>query len=164
MLVCFLSIRYKIQAAELAMKVKLIALVITGVFLGPIASLVITPIFCFLRKIFIVPFIRKDLLEKAKIDGHVVEAHLQKKHSLGDEPVMREMGTYLYYVNGKKYKYQHITELGLDETIPLYYVKKPRKATVGGDLGNWESPWFKFYLIISLIAAIITVIVGMFCV
>ena len=146
------------------MKVKLIALVITGVFLGPIASLVITPIFCFLRKIFFVPFIRESLREKAKRDGHVVEAHLQKKHSLGDEPVMRDGYIHILYVNGKKYKYQNITELGLDETIPLYYVKKPRKATVGGDLGNWESLWFKFYLIISLIIAIITVIVGMICV
>ena len=143
------------------MEVRLIALILTGVFIGPIVSLVITPLFCLLRKIFFVPFIRKELIEKAKRDGHVVEAHLKKKHSLGDGPIMREMGTYIYYVNGKKYKYQHITELGLDETIPLYYIKKPRKATVGGDLGNWESPWFKFYLIIWWMVVVLTVVVGM---
>ncbi len=48
------------------MDVKLIAYVILGIFLGPVASLVITPIFCLLRKIFYVPFIRKSLIEKAK--------------------------------------------------------------------------------------------------
>ena len=74
---------------------------------------------------------------------------------------MREMGTYTYQVNGKKYVYRHITTLGLHDTITLYYIKKPRKATVGGDLGNWESPWFKFYLIISLLVAVATAIVGM---
>lgn len=40
-------------------------------------------------------------------------------------------------------------------------IKNPRKATVGGDLGNWETPWLKIYLIISLLVAIITFIVGM---
>ena len=74
---------------------------------------------------------------------------------------MREMGTYTYQVNGKKYLYRHITALEPHDTITLYYIKKPRKATVGGDLGNWESPWFKFYLMISLLVAIATVIVGM---
>ncbi len=141
------------------MDVKLIAYVILGIFLRPVASLVITPIFCLLRKIFYVPFIRKSLIEKAKEKGHVVEARLQKKHTLYNHkndvalPTMREMGTYAYQVDGKDYVYKHITALGLHDTITLYYIKKPRKATVGGDLGNWESPWLKFYLIIALIVA-----------
>lgn len=149
------------------MDAKLIAYIILGVFLGPIASVAITPIFCVLWKIFYLPFIRKKLLEKAKEDGHVVEAHLVKKHTLYDHkngvslPTMKELGTYAYQVNGKEYVYKHITALGLHDTITLYYIKKPRKATVGGDLGNWESPWLKFYLVISLIVAIVTVFVGM---
>lgn len=149
------------------MLVKLITFILLGIFLGPLVSLVITPLFCLLRKIFYVPFIRKGLIEKAKENGHVVEAHLQKKHTLMDHtnnvalPTMREMGTYTYQVNGKKYVYRHITTLGLHDTITLYYIKKPRKATVGGDLGNWESPWFKFYLIISLLAAVAIFVAGM---
>lgn len=149
------------------MEVKLIAYVLIGIFLGPVASLVMTPVFCLLRKMFFLPFIRKSLIENAKQNGHVVEAHLQRKHTLNDHtkngvlPTMKEMGTYTYYVNGKKYVYQHITANGLHDTLTLYYIKKPRKATVGGDLGNWESPWLKFYLIISLVVTIATVVVGM---
>lgn len=149
------------------MKAKIIAYVLIGIFLGPIASLAITPLFCLIRKIFYVPFIRKRLLEKAKEDGHIVEAHLQKKGTImnhtpnGVFSTMKEIGTYSYQVNGKKYVYQHITTLGLDDTLTLYYIKNPRKATVGGDLGNWESPWLKIYLFCSLLITVATVVVGM---
>lgn len=142
---------------------KIIACVLIGIPLGPMASVVLTPIFCVLRTIFFVPFIRKKLQKEAIKKGHVVEATLQKFHSLGDEEGiarMREMGTYTYQVNGKKYKYQAIGP-DLPNTLTLYYLKKPRKATVGGELGNWEWPWFKFYVIISLLVTIVTVIVGM---
>ncbi len=60
------------------MGVKITTYVLLGNFLGPVASLAITPIFCLLRKIFYLPFIRKGLIEKAKEKGHVVEAHMQK--------------------------------------------------------------------------------------
>ena len=121
-----------------------------------------------LRKIFFVPLIRERLREKAKIKGRVVQATLQKHHTLnnhntgfGPVPTMKEMGTYSYVVNEKKYSYQHITARGLHENLTLYYIKNPKKATVGGDLGNWETPWFKFYLVISLVVAVITFVVGM---
>lgn len=149
------------------MTTKIIAYTLIGLFLGPVASLLITPIFCLLRKIFFVPFIRKRLIEKAKQRGHVVEAHLQKSHNIMDHsgsvalPTMRDMGTYTYQVNGKEYTYRHITANGLHDTLILFYIKNPRKATVGGDLGNWESPWFKYYMIISLLVAIATAVVGM---
>lgn len=149
------------------MEAKIIAYILIGIFGGPIAAIPLTPIVCLSRKIFFLPFIRKSLIEKAKENGHVVEAHLQRKHTLNDHtkngvlPTMREMGTYTYYVNGKKYVYQHITANGIHDTLTLYYIKKPRKATVGGDLGNWESPWFKIYLIVSLLVAVATVVIGM---
>ena len=55
------------------METKIIAYVLIGIFLGPVASLAITPIFCLLRKLFYVPFIRESLREKAERKGHVVE-------------------------------------------------------------------------------------------
>lgn len=150
------------------MEAKIIAYVLIGIFLGPVASLAITPVFCLLRKIFYVPLIREKLREKAKEEGHVVQATLQKHHNIrrydtgfGPMSTMKEFGTYTYSVNGKQYKYQHITARGLHNNLTLYYIKNPRKATVGGDLGNWETPWFKFYLIISLLVAVITFVVGM---
>lgn len=150
------------------MEAKIIAYMLIGIFGGPVASIVLTPIVCLLRKIFYIPLIREKLRENAKKKGHVVQATLQKHHNIrrydtgfGPMSTMKEFGTYTYSVNGKQYKYQHITTRGLHDNLTLYYIKNPRKATVGGDLGNWETPWFKIYLIVSLVVAIITFIVGM---
>lgn len=150
------------------MEAKIIAYVLIGIFLGPVASLVITPIFCLLRKLFYVPFIRKSLREKAEREGHVVEAHLLKSHNISDYntdgvplPTMEDMGIYSYEVDGKTYRYRLLSTTGIPQTITLYYIKKPRKATLANDLGNWESPWLKIYLIISLLVAVATVVVGM---
>lgn len=150
------------------MEVKIIAYVLIGIFLGPLVSLVVTPIFCILRKIFFVPFIRKNLRKKAEQEGHVVKAFLQKSHNIknhelgfGPMATMRDMGTYTYQVNGKNYTYRHISSNTLPDSITLYYIKKPSKATVSNDLGNWESPWLKFFLIISFLVSIATVVVGM---
>lgn len=150
------------------MTAKIIAYVLIGVFLGPVASLFITPIFCLLRKLFFVPFIRKSLREEAERKGHVVEAHLLKKHNIRDYntdgvplPTMEDMGTYSYEVNGKTYRYRLLSTTVIPRTITLYYIKKPRKATLANDLGNWESPWLKFYLIISLLVTVATVVIGM---
>ena len=150
------------------MEAKIIAYVLIGIFLGPVASLAITPVFCLLRKIFFVPFIRKSLREKAERKGHVVEAHLLKSHNVMNHntdgvplPTMEDMGIYSYEVDGKTYRYRLLSTTGIPQTITLYYIKKPRKATLANDLGNWESPWLKIYLIISLLVAIITFIVGM---
>lgn len=149
------------------MEVKIIAYILVGIFLGPTVSVAVTPIFCLLRKIFFVPFIRKNLREKAIRKGHVIEASLQKTHNVvkhdtnfGTVGTIKDVGVYCYQCNGKKYKYQLITTTKLPSTITLYYIKNPRRATVARDLGNWETPWIRFYLIISLVIAIATVIVG----
>lgn len=150
------------------METKIIAYVLIGIFLGPVASLAITPIFCLLRKLFYVPFIRESLREKAERKGHVVEAHLLKSHNIRNHntdgvplPTMEDMGTYSYEVNGRTYRYRLLSTTGIPKAITLYYIKKPRKATLANDLGNWETPWLKFYLIISLLVTVATVIVGM---
>lgn len=150
------------------METKVIACVLIGFFLGPVASLAITPLFSILRKVFFVPIIRKSLREKAERKGHVIAASLQKSHNIrnhdkdfGGLPTMKEMGIYSYQVNGKSYSYRFITSNRLPEELTLYYIKKPRKATVANDLGNWETPWIKNYLIIASLVAIVTVVVGM---
>ena len=150
------------------MEIKIITYVLMGIFLGSVASLAITPLFCLLRMLFYVPFIRKSLQEEAERKGNVVEAHLLKSHDIRTYdadgigmPTMEEMGTYSYEVNGKPYRYRLMSTTGIPETITLYYIKNPRKATLAHDLGTWESPWLKYYLVIALVVAIATVIVGM---
>lgn len=63
-------------------------------------------------------------------------------------------------MNGRTYTYKIITTAEIPKTLTLYYIKKPRKATVAGGLGKREIPWFKFYLKISLIVTILTIIVA----
>lgn len=143
------------------MEVKIIFYVLMGIFLGPVASLVITPVFCLLRILFYVPFIRKSLQEEAERKGNVVEAHLLKSHGIRDGngmPTMEDMGTYSYEVNGKSYRYRLLSTTGIPKNITLYYIKNPRKATLANDLGNWESPWLRYYLIISVLIAVVTII------
>lgn len=150
------------------MEVKIIAYMLVGIFLGLIASIVVTPIFCLLRTIFFVPFIREKLRKEAIRKGHVIEASLQKSYNavkhdteFGNVGTIEDIGVYHYEYNGKTYKYQATTSKGLSSKITLYYIKNPRKATVSMDLGNWEIPWLRFYLIIALVIAVATVIVGM---
>lgn len=149
------------------MLAKIIFAVLVGIFAGPVVSIVITPVFCLLRTTYYVPFIRGKLREEAPKNGHVVEAHLVKKHTLTEKKqygyvdTMKEMGKYVYYVKGRKYVYHLVSYNGLDKTISLFYIKNPRKATVGGDLGNFEVPWFKIYLILSLVCAVALMIVSL---
>lgn len=152
------------------MEVKIIAYVLIGVFLGPTASLAVTPIFCLLRTIFYVPFIREKLRREAIAKGHVIEATLQKKYNvvdytdLGNVGTEEDIGVYCYQYNVKQYKYQAVSKLSYKElpsTIMLYYIKNPRKATCAMDLENWEIPWLRFYIAISFIIAVTTVIVGL---
>lgn len=74
------------------MEAKIIACILIGIFFGPVASLAITPIFCLLRIIFYVPFIRKSLREEAERKGHVVKASLKKNHDLVSQATMRKKG------------------------------------------------------------------------
>lgn len=146
------------------MEVKIIFYVLMGIFLGPVASLVITPVFWLLRAWFYVPFICKSLQEEAERKGNVVEAHLLESHDCRDSngmPTMDEAGTYSYEVNGKSYRYRLVSTTGIPETITLYYIKNPRKATLPLELGIFEFPWLKYYLVIALVVAIATFIVGM---
>ena len=145
------------------MEAKIIACALIGIFSGPIFSLAVTPIFCLLRTIFYVPFIRKKLLEKAKQQGHIFEATLKKSYDVMEDglPTAKEIGVYRYQYKGKTRKYRAITITGLKKTITLYYIKNPKRATVANDLGNWEIPWFRSYLIISLIITVGAFIAGM---
>ena len=145
------------------MEGKIIFYVLVGIVLGPVASLAITPVFWLLRAWFYVPGIRKSLQEEAERKGNVVEAHLLESHDCRDSngmPTMDEAGTYSYEVNGKSYRYRLVSTTGIPKTITLYYIKNPRKATLPLELGIFESPWLKYYLVIALVVAIATFIVG----
>ena len=76
-------------------------------------------------------------------------------------PTMEDMEHIATKLTVKSYRYRLLSTMGIPKTITLYYIKNPRKATLANDLGNWESPWLKYYLVIALVVAIATVAVGM---
>ncbi len=141
---------------------KAIAYILIGIFAGPIFAIFTTPLAGLLRTIFYVPFIRKKLLEKAISEGHVIEAVYEKGYDMHENNIatMKRVGVYSYQYKNKKRKYRMVTTGRLPETIKLYYIKRPGKATVGGDLGNWEIPWLKIYVSMTLVCAAATVIFG----
>ena len=67
------------------MGVKILIWAIVGIGMAPYFAIFATPIMVYLRIVFYVPFIREKLLEKAKADGHVIEAKLQKTYDDRDK-------------------------------------------------------------------------------
>ena len=60
------------------MEAKIIACALIGIFSGPIFSLAVTPIFCLLRTIFYVPFIRKNYLKRQSNKGIFLRRRLKR--------------------------------------------------------------------------------------
>lgn len=152
---------------------KLVLIIILSIILGPFFSLFVTPIFCWLRKVYYVPVVNQKILQKAIDKGHTVNASLVKSGDIvgvmqtnvdtsGVVDTGKIMGTYLYEYNGKKYKHHINTRNRLPEEITLYFIKNPRKASLPSEIGYSESNWLLYYLVISIISCIITLIAGMF--
>lgn len=137
-----------------------------GIFLGPMLSVLVTPVAVLLSKIFVVPFLREKMLKKAEEEGHILTATLKKKYDAlhydetGPHATNEEVGVYTYEYNGKTYRYRLSSNWSIPDTITLYYIKNPKKATLAGDLGNRETPWLKIYCIVSVIIAVGFVIVA----
>lgn len=145
------------------MDAKTVLMIGLGVIIGPALSVIITPIFCLLRKMFIVPFLRKGLLEKAKRKGHIVKAHLVKTVPVYDFKLGttdKQRGYYKYECNGKEYEYVCESYYEPGQELTLYYVKNPRKACLDRYLGMSERVWPKYYLLISVIMAVVVFVIG----
>ena len=136
-----------------------VVMMILGMMLGFTLSLPATPIFCLLRKIFYVPFIRKRLQEEAEKHGHVVSAKLMKKRR-SSRPGHYYYGTYEYEYMGKKYK---TTTKGCWEPPKerdLYFLRNPKHACPKDRLGEYEDDWKLYYLYLSVISGIIFGLIG----
>lgn len=140
-----------------------IAKAIASIAYGIVGAIFITPVFIFLRKLFYGPFINKKLVEIAKAKGNVITARLIKHYddyeytNNGDyRPSGNEIGVYQYEYNNRKYKYRLISINRLPQEITLYYLNRPRKATLGGELYiTQRSPWLRSFLVIGLICWLI---------
>ena len=138
----------------------LISVSVAGLTVGLLTSIVVTPIFCFLRKLFFVPFIRDKLKKKAIEKGHVVVAHRVERYP-GHDASDYEVGVYQFEYRGKVYKIRLKSQYYLETETKLYWLKKPRTARPADYLGYEETSWFKYYLIIALIICMLCSVGGM---
>ncbi len=130
----------------------------SGIILGIIFGIPFTPVICLLRKMFIVPFKHQRILKKAINDGHVVKAKLIKSKDDIDERGLRDssrqIGIYQYEYNNKIYKTKQGSVFELPDEITLYFERNPRHAVVERELGIYESPMLRCYIVSALIMGI----------
>ena len=147
------------------MGIKIITSALIGFFMAPFFAVFATPVMALLRSMFYVPFIQKKLLAKAKENGHVIKAKLQKKYRepsrIGAGHTSAEVGIYAYEYNGRTKRYRATSSWGLSDTINLYYIKNPRKATLERYLGMTEVPWGKMFLLSWLILFVVFTVIGL---
>lgn len=131
---------------------------LVSVAVGFAAAVPVTPIFCLLRKLFYVPFIRRHLVEEAVHKGHVVQARLKKDYgdykedkALGQITTGRRRAVYNYEYQGYRYHYRCITSSKPSAELTLYFLRSPRKACLSKELGLLESHWLRYYIRIALL-------------
>ena len=134
-----------------------------GIGMAPFFAIFATPIMVYLRIVFYVPFIREKLLQKAKSDGHIIEAKLQKTYDDRDKDgnwTGATVGVYVYEYKGRTRKTRLSSHWELSDTVNLYYIKNPKKAMPASQLGVCEQPWIKMYFLTCAVLAVIFSIIG----
>lgn len=145
------------------METRQLAIIVIGVLAGLAASLILTPLFCLLRRIIYVPFFCRNLVEKAERKNHVVTATLVKTHDIMDKrgdvdfvQTGQEMGIYHYKYRGRTYKYRTISGSRMPNEITLYFLKNPARAAED-EFGLRKGNWPLYYIVIAVISMIVVV-------
>ena len=130
-----------------------------------VLTLVCWPFAVFFLDLFVMPFKKAKALEKAKQDGHEVEATLIKRNDIfgnssdGDSRNKTYL-KYEYFYNNKRYIYRIRTSshVSADYKKKLYFKRKPAKARTEATFGRVENKWgifcvlFLFFAVFSLAA------------
>lgn len=135
--------------------IEMLVWAIVGIGMAPFFAIFATPIMVYFRIVFYVPFIREKLLQKAKAEGHVVEAKLTKTYDDRDK-----VSVYVYEYKGRKRKVRLSSHWELSDTTTLYYIKNPKKAMPASQLGVREQPWIKMYFLTCAVLAVVFSIIG----
>lgn len=144
------------------MVAKIITTYLLGLLYGCVLSLIITPIFLFLKKkIFDIPVVRKIMIKKAARNGHIVTSMLKLRYNTIPTRMRpgQENGMYIFDYNGRTYTYDVNYSIdNLPDELTLYFLKKPSKARSVEKIGIGEIVGFKkrlkFYFVIANILAI----------
>ncbi len=139
---------------QIEFAIKIVVAIGAGVILG----IPFTPVVCLMRHVFILPFIHKKIVEKAKKEGHVVKAKLIKASDAPGEGGLtdssRYIGVYTYEYNNKKYKVSFESQTPIQEELTLYFERNPKRAVRESALGLHESPILLCYLVAVLMVSV----------
>lgn len=124
--------------------------------------ILVFPVFLISAAISKTPSVRernnKKALEKAKERGHVVEATLVRQYransDIGARSDYQSVGQYQYSYKGKQYTYRFQSD-DPPYKLTLYFVKKPRKATVEGALREKKNIWPLIYIAVTALLYVI---------
>lgn len=123
------------------------------------ASAVITFVWCIIREnLDMLPGKQEKAKAKAIKLGHVVSAYYVKsyinKSDYRSAEYRQKICVYNYECNGKKYKYQILSDYP-PESIVLYYVRNPKNARPEGAMASKDRHWIvRFFVILAIIIII----------
>ena len=105
-------------------------------------SAMITRVIVLIHKLFIEPEVHNRVLKKARQEGRVIHAVLDRIRT--DERFDGYLLTFKYTWEGKEYKYISLFE-EIEQTVELYFRKYPRCAAEWFDVGGIELDWIPVY-------------------
>lgn len=121
-----------------------------------VAAIIVFPWFIISKNIEAQPKRQQEAKKKAIQLGHVVTAEFVRSYS-SDREEDRGLGRqceYRYFCDGKTYKYIIFTDVP-PRTLPLYYLKNPRKAAMGDSIEIFEKHWFLRFILVAAILILI---------
>ena len=143
-------------------------LILAFCFAVPI-TIVLTPIFIYLKKVIYHPFLKKKLLDAAIKKGHIVKAKLIKEQDIkeytqqGSYYTGERMATYEYSYNGKTYRRRFMSFNKFADEVNLYFIRNPAKAEFGGDIWTTaKNHWIRSFLILTLVGTLVLWIIKSF--
>ena len=147
----------------------LVIYAICATVIAPLTGVLVLPFVLLFRTLFIWPVMRKSLLRKAVQKGNIVTAKYVKRagYMLRDEGGTHHGGSYTakyeYEYQGRKFTKQLTSQFStLPEEVELYFVKKPKRASVAKTIGIYEPNMLLCYLISVGIVWVSVVMFGMF--
>lgn len=127
------------------------------IFISLFAAAVITFPFYLISKQFSMSSKKQEKAKQKAIErGHVVLANLVKVYmALRDNPRrsidQHSEAVYSYEYNGRQYKYTAFSDAP-PQTLQLYFLTNPKKASIEGDIPLTKFPWPVAYAIVAVFA------------
>lgn len=123
------------------------------------AAVVIFPIYLISRQFSMSSRKQEKAKKKAIERGHVVLAHLVKVYLASRDNPRRSIdqhseAVYSYEYNGKKYKYSAFSDAP-PQTLQLYFLTNPKKASIEGDIPLTKFPWPVAYAIVAALSYLV---------